>query len=294
MEEKLIDCKLYGGKSLFSSKRNPYELRKIYCTNCENCPLYKNRKECLHADKGTFVKCPYGRVETSKGPTARAKSYNELRLKYDEMPNNLKSALDACSAMFGLIGDYFFVNPAYADIKYNEEENKLHMAKPELNFYREIFVYKKELLTEEFLNELFSYQPRTIFEYSIIKEYQDKIVPAIKSDLVSAMPELAKKLGIESVSHVGMLAKLKSLKPNIEVNLNGIKDNGAVFKGFYDGKYITVQAKNVVDRTFRSKFYSIFIGEPIGDVKFVPDDELYVEVLDDAWTLPDTVYKRKD
>lgn len=43
----LIDVYLTGGKSIFGGKESPLEAHEIYCDNCDNCSLYKN-KQCLN------------------------------------------------------------------------------------------------------------------------------------------------------------------------------------------------------------------------------------------------------
>lgn len=291
MEEKIISYELYGGTSIFSSQKAPYELRKIYCSNCDKCPLCKDRKECLYASKLTTGKCPYGRVESQRGKSSRSKSYYDLKYEYDNVPQELKAVLKGCSAMFGEIGDYYFLNPVYVNIQFDNERNKLIVSDGYISFYHNISIYKKELFTKEFWKELFNFKPKNLFG-STISEYYREIIPAIKNDILSTAPELAKELEIEPISHVGMLAKLKSLKPNIEVKLEGLGTYD-IIKGLFDGECITVKAENVVDSAYGKSGCSCFIGKPVGDVKFLVDDTVYVKVLDEAWTTPNTIYKRE-
>lgn len=61
----LIDVYLTGGKSIFGGKESPLEAHEIYCDNCDNCSLYKN-KQCLnHCTPFALPHCKMGRYKRS-------------------------------------------------------------------------------------------------------------------------------------------------------------------------------------------------------------------------------------
>ena len=78
----LIDVYLTGGKSIFGGKESPLEAHEIYCDNCDNCSLYKN-KQCLnHCTPFALPHCKLGSVINTKGYTSRAKKYSDFKSKY--------------------------------------------------------------------------------------------------------------------------------------------------------------------------------------------------------------------
>lgn len=78
----LIDVYLTGGKSIFGGKESPLEAHEIYCDNCDNCSLYKN-KQCLnHCTPFASPRCKLGSVINTKGYTSRAKKYSDFKSRY--------------------------------------------------------------------------------------------------------------------------------------------------------------------------------------------------------------------
>lgn len=72
----LIDVYLTGGKSIFGGKESPLEAHEIYCDNCDNCSLYKN-KQCLnHCTPFALPHCKLGSVINTRWALSN-------NLKYD-------------------------------------------------------------------------------------------------------------------------------------------------------------------------------------------------------------------
>lgn len=102
-------------------KKSPYELEKVFCTNSENCPLFKAHK-CIRAERLGGCTCKYCEVETKRGSSSRSKHYSDL--KYEYTHDNFNSHSLYVPKLFP-IGDEYFLNLNWRDIKYDEEHNTI-------------------------------------------------------------------------------------------------------------------------------------------------------------------------
>ena len=287
-EGKVINYSLYGGESIFKGvKKSPYELETTYCTNCENCKLYK-RGSCLKVGRLITGDCPYGNKVVTVGKSPQAKSYYDLKHKYYSYPEEIRSCLKDCKDYIAEIDDeYIFLNINYIDI-YKKEDDILFLGcwinAPDGYerltssglLYTQGAVVKKELLNVNNLRKLLETKPRSLMGGEI-KDYQEKIVPLLKESILRIFPDMAKELGIEKVSHIGMKALLTTLTPNITFRVDN-KDY------YWDGEYVTADVKNV----------SVFsrIGAPVGNVTLKASNTYTVKIEDESWCNENTIYVR--
>ena len=239
MEENKIHCMLYS-----SLKKNAVERAEIiYCDSCDKCSLYKQGK-CLRVRKFlSYNECEYGRTDSVQGYSPRAAKYYEFHNKYkqDEVFGKLK---EAYGPMIAKIGDYYFVDNKYTTITdYTaEQKNKLQFyggrwfKKKGLEEYYYLsqsmfsssggFVRKEDLedLSEDgILYYLFHHWPRTIFDGTKIKDYQEKTLPDLCMSFRKLAPDLAAKFFAAypdfdyKPNYIGKKAFVRSVKDGVVI-----------------------------------------------------------------------------
>lgn len=288
-EGKVINYSLYGGDSIFKGvKKSPYELETTYCTNCENCKLYK-RGLCLKVGRLITGDCPYGNKVVTVGKSPQAKSYYDLKHKYYSYPEEIRSCLKDCRDYIAEIDDeYIFLNVTYIDVAIKDDDIRFLGTWVETPagytkltssgfFHTKGTVVRKKLINKENLDKLLNYHPYALMGGEI-KDYQEKVVPLLKENILRIFPDIAKELGLVEVSHVGMMAVLKTLNPNITFTT----DNHKTY--LWDGEYIISDVKNFY-------IYSP-LGDAIGDIKLKPNDDTTIKVEDESWCNNDTIYTR--
>lgn len=288
-EGSIINYSLYGGDPFFKGqKKEPYELETTYCTNCQNCKLFK-RGICLRVGRLVSGDCPYGKKVITEGSSPRSKSYYDLKHKYYSQKENLRSKLKSCGEYIAQIDDtYVFLNIPHVEvIKTDIDEIRFYGPYPTLpdNYMKLTYrgfisnegaVVEKKLLNESNILSLLEMRPHS-FMGGEIKDYQKDIVPLLKEAIIYQLPEIADKLGLKQISHVGMKAKLETLNPNITFTYNNKKY-------YWDGEYVTTDAKNL------SIFSCCF--EPVGEVKMKLKDSIAVVVEDESWCNKNTIFVR--
>ena len=107
-EFQKINVALYGGKGIFGGRETPLEADIIHCDKSDVCSFYKQQK-CLNLRSPLSPYCKFGKRQTVKGYTSRAKKYYTFREKYtkDEVYSKLKYPQDWAVAS---IGDYILLN----------------------------------------------------------------------------------------------------------------------------------------------------------------------------------------
>ena len=288
-EGSVINYSLYGGDPFFKGqKKEPYELETTYCTNCQNCKLFK-RGICLRVGRLITGNCPYGKKVITTGSSPRSKSYYDLKHKYYSQEENLRSKLKSCDEYIAEIDDeYVFIDIPHVEVVETDRgEIKFYGPYPNLpeNYVKlthrgfissQGAVIKKEKFNASNISELLNLKPHS-FMGGEIKDYQKIIVPLLKEEIINQLPEVADKLGLKQLSHVGMKAKLETLNPNITFTY----DNK---KYYWDGEYVIADGKNI--NWFNWKF------EVVGNVKLKLKQSVDVIVEDESWCNKNTVFVR--
>ena len=268
--------------------KDSYVLETTYCTNCQNCKLFK-RGICLRVGRLITGNCPYGKKVITTGSSPRSKSYYDLKHKYYSQEENLRSKLKSCDEYITQIDDtYVFLNIPYVEvIKTDVGEIRFYGPYPTLpgNYTKltckgfisnDGAVVEKKLLNESNISDLLEMRPHS-FMGGEIKDYQKDIVPLLKEAIIHQLPEVADRLGLKQSSHVGMKAKLETLNPNITFTY----DNK---KYYWDGEYVIADGKNI--NWFNWKF------EVVGKVKLKLKQSVDVIVEDESWCNKNTVFVR--
>jgi hypothetical protein len=305
--EKLIDAKLYGGPiGLFGRSKNPYSLDLVFCSKPDSCPLLK-KKTCIMSGRTFFereVSCPYCRTESKKGTGYRSKTYAALNAEYHSLPKDVQGALRTFDGHYAEIGDRCFINlpcvnffvsdgspvrvSGYADDEPKEGETET----------RGGAMIAKSLFTKELFESLRRLDVRKGFQYDPFPEYAKTEFPDFMAEIALEYPGTAARLGIrkEEVSYVGMMGRLNTLKPGIDVS---IPLHGFSFKAHWDGRRLTVAGPDVpkaVDRDLTDpSSRSVGTVDPSSSIVFIPKPDLFVEIESNDWVGPNTeIRSRKE
>lgn len=303
--EKLIDVKLYGGKTIFSKTRYPFSMEKVFCKKSDECPLFKKR-ECLIAHRvfGGRPECPYGRTESKEGPSCRSQRYRDLEREYDALPKEIQSPLRLAEDSYAEIGDFVVLNVRYVKFELDKATGALSVHS--CDYYPDDYskvtikesrcVIKKEAMTKELFESICSLDPYAGFGNGRIAEFQKNVIPELKSEIARSYPKTAERLGIKAseVSFVGQLGLLSTLKPGIEVTI-GDKDG---LTGTWDGKEFSVSNPKVIEEMFGLPYkngWRLYPG-PLasGKLSFVPNEDVWVRIKSDDWILPTSEIRKSD
>lgn len=276
-----ISTRLYGGKSIFFKGTNPYELEIRKCEKVSSCSLYK--QGMCSATKRLSNGCP-NIITTCQRAGYRSQKGQELHLQANKAAKD--NTLKDFDGHFWIVGDEYYFHIPYLNLLKHKELGGYFPSYKVYNYSQENYVslgenfkIPKEEATKDFFDIIFSAQPRAIFG-GTINDYQEKIVPRLKIDILKTDAELAKNLGIENVNYVGRLAVLKTLKPGITV-----WDKDKKYHLYWDGETIEVLNSEILcSISWIGTYHS-------GTVKLVPSDRLVVTVEDNDWVLPTTEFK---
>lgn len=299
MERKLVSENLYGGSSIFDKKKNPFELEKVFCNNSENCPLFKAHK-CIRAERLNSYKCKYCEVETKRGPSSRSSHYFDLKHEYQEDVKNITNCILYIPKFFP-IGDEYFLNLRWRDIRYNEETKSIK--NEDTSMFSGWSLYKdgakkffsKELITTEFLKSLIEADKvghQFLDGWSdITNKYIKDDVEPLKLDIKRFCPDLAKALGIKEINYVGRKALLTTLKPPF--NFKRYKDDNRIFRYNEDGTITAAENISKVVDSWLVGTSGNCVGTVIEEqtkITFKPNPKLAIIVEDNNWVLPDTEF----
>lgn len=251
---KKICINLYGGKPIFGGKEIPQEADIIYCDSSDKCSLFKEGK-CLNCRSPFGDRCNKGKVERVKGYTSRAAKYHSFRSKF--MADETYNKLVYPSAYAAVLDDELWLKLTYVIVYKPDDENKRFTHTNKWGYAMDTMAnrYLHLPLAEadvDFLHNIFSYVPRTIFESEPIKDYPNKVVPNILADLKKAAPDIYGELIAKYPEHdvepnyIGRWAYTKTLKNGAELTdchgNKGILKDGKIYcesftKGFvpFDG-----------------------------------------------------------
>lgn len=211
-----INVNLYGGKSIFGGRETPLEAEVTYCEKYQECSFYKQGK-CFSAGRWK-QDCKYGRKYRERGYTSRARKYYEFKNKWNS--DDSYNKLEEPDNIIGKIGDMFVLNTGYL---YENEGGgyyiDTHFGKSPL-----IYISKKEF-TNDLIKLICDGKPKTIFESSEIKMYQEKIVPRFLYELKTEFKEIYENFIREypeyenkKINFVGRRAYINTLKNGAELS----------------------------------------------------------------------------
>lgn len=237
VDYELINITNYNPKqSLFKASRSDREeIRYWKCCNKENCEAYKNRKCIMFYHPFSCDGCPYGRKEKEVGYTKSSRKCGELerkaREKYPDKFHVLKEQFS-----FAKIGDYILLPITYL----------LNVGNPFMSCDSDFWCDKNKKLislkyyTPEIMKQLCVYQPITLFNRSVIKQYQNEVLPEFLQklkrydnqmfqDLLKIYPEAESKAN--SYSLVGKMALLSTLsKGKVRLGTHLCKWDGEIIE----------------------------------------------------------------
>lgn len=251
--------KFFGGNKKDKAQANQY-----YCSNKDNCSLFKeNQCKLLNLKGFSNEGCIYGENRTLKGFTPMANAFSDWiskMEKYDcgkDIKSNGKGIFE--------IGDYIYLNFSYIDLFKFKNGFKFNMI-------------KKEEFTLELIVELINFKPLTIFDCREIKDYQKKEVPLFVENLKLKFKDLFEQLPQDTkekyiISNIGRKALIHTINKNIEFN---IEDK----KYFWDGERISC------------KNYQSFLFDFKGETELIiyPNKDETLEIKSEYWVNENTRY----
>lgn len=211
---KKINVDIYGGKSIFGGREQPYNVDISYCDKCDNCDFYKNGT-CFNA--GRFKdNCKFGKKENIRGWTSKAKKGREFYSKWknDECYGKLKEP----NQTIGIVDDIVILNIDCMKIN----ENNIPVEDVGFGKTRLSYIQLKEL-TPDLIKQICELRPKTIFGYEPIRSYYEEYIPKFLDDLkrnykdiwnkfVKKYPEYDKE-----INYVGRKAYISSLRNELEI-----------------------------------------------------------------------------
>ena len=204
--ENKISVTVTGGKSIFKNVRDSkYLARVICCDHSSECSFFKEGKCLRKYDTVGRNQCPYGKVLSYEGYTPAARACNEWlhHFRSDEKYGALSNV--GLDRHFGTMGEYYFFDTTYVSYKSrNGEEPKFDTSYSPYDC--NLFI-KKDELSLDWLNELFSFSPRATFGYGEIAAYKKEVVPFLLWEMSNAAPDLYK-------SFIDKFPKYKEVSPN--------------------------------------------------------------------------------
>ena len=286
-----VSVMLYGGKSIFGGKEKPLSADIIYCKAKEACPLYQKKKCICCRNAFDISNCPYGKTETIRGYTSRAKKYSQFRSTYKDDP--LYGALDRPQNVhFRLIGDWCLISlPGLRVDYFDEKPEKLDDIYHRFTGVRKNILYDDPFgfssscwipvsdVDAQTFADLLGFRPRA-FLGGEITSYKEKIVPAFMHELEEHWPEMYEqvceldpKLGELKIDWKGRKAKALTLKQGIELhkgsNVFVLEGDALVCPDYTD---ILVRVNGVEAR-------HAFVSIPL-------TEESAIEVEDNDWVVP--------
>lgn len=262
---KKINVNIYGGKSIFGGREEPYNVDVAYCDKCDKCDFYKNGT-CFNA--GRFKgNCKIGKKENIKGWTSRAAKGREFysRWKNDECYYKLKEP----NQTIGIVEDIVILS--IHDMKLNENNIPVE----DVGFGNGTLSYiPLKDFTPKLIKQICDLRPRTIFYNVPIRAYYDKYIPKFLDDLkrnykkiwnefVSTYPEYDKE-----INYVGREAYISTL------------NNGSELKDCHSNIW-RKEDNEIICYNLRT-FIMLPFGRTPTEVRIKITDDMYCKVTDNS------------
>ena len=261
--------------SLFKAGKSDRERYTVYyCSNCENCDAYKTN-QCILMNGLYGQRCPYGKKISEEGFTKASRKCGDLIAKGKELYSDVKYAMRELNYIC-FIGEYVYLPLPWLDNYANPIREK--------GFFYSDGLMPRSKFTPEFVVELINFRPRALMG-GYITEYASKYLPEFIRQLRRTMPEMYAEVQrvypevdnigtLQNMNFVGKKALVKTLLP-CKVGLCG-----KVHIAEWDGTVI---------RTTGRELGWLLDGNE--DVTIVPNDNTYVQVLENSCVTDETVFE---
>lgn len=164
---KKINVSIYGGKSIFGGREQPYNVDVAYCDKCDKCDFYKNGT-CFNAGrwKGN---CEIGKKENIQGWTSRAVKGREFfsKWKNDECYDKLREPKQKVGIVDGIV----ILNIEDMIIENGQPVEYVHFGSTPLSYL------ELEKFTPELIKKICDLRPKVMFGYEPIRAYYEEYVP---------------------------------------------------------------------------------------------------------------------
>jgi len=174
---EIIDVRIFNpDKSLFKSQLKPAECIIYKCKNKEHCELFKNSKCIL---KKIFSgNCPYGTIETIKGPTKKSKKFYTWLKEHTELYKDYLNLLSGPEKIVCKVGDYYYL--PYAHISF--DSSLPFLAKSTIMSSGMPFIHENDFTVQTILRAI-NHRPHAMLGGEIT-DYQKKRTTYIFKTLV--------------------------------------------------------------------------------------------------------------
>jgi hypothetical protein len=228
VNSKIIYTNIYNpNNSIFkSSKNDRAEMQQVFCSNNENCDLFKDGR-CFLINALSRIRCPYGSYQREQGFTKRANGFSKWISERKEKYKDSLSKLTSASDKMAIIGDYIYFPYPY----FGNYVNPLEIARKG--------IIPKDSFTPDFIVTVFKYRPQALFggeitsfqkeSVPLIATHLKEVFPDIFNEVVKIYPEINNLIG--NYSNVGRKAKLHSLRKGVVIQ----KDKES---WIWDGEYL--------------------------------------------------------
>ena len=220
MENNHINVNIYG----MATRKAPARAEYLYCENCEQCSLYKEKK-CFGVTTFLGRRCPFSHISSvNLGCTTRSTKYVEGKKKVDADPMHSHLSYPRENIYIYTCGNIIFLNLPFIQIKKDSEGNLSVDANSLL--LGNIVGTTKEKLTNKVLNSICSSVPRTLFENSPIKRYKTDDIPNFLIQLKRLLPDVYGRfveeypeytMSFKDINFVGRKAYLSTCCPDPKI-----------------------------------------------------------------------------
>lgn len=260
---KKINVNLYGGKSIFGGREEPYNVDIAYCDKYEQCDFYKNGT-CFNA--GRFKEnCKIGKKENIQGWTSRAAKGREFcsKWKKDEYYRKLKEP----SQTIGIVEDTAIL--CIRDMKLDDNETPIE----DVGFRKTSLSYiKLEKFTPELIKKICDLRPKVLLGYEPIKAYYEEYIPRFLGDLKRNCPNIFNKFVTtypeyrKEINYIGRKAYINTL------------NNGSEIKDYHNNTW-TIEDDEIV--CYKWETWLPFKGSPT-ETRIKITDDMYCKVTDNS------------
>jgi len=276
-------------KSLFKNcKNDKAEVTVYFCSNSEECPLFKNKQCTWHGIIG-WQACPYGEVKSEKGPTKRAKNYHKWIADKKAAYGAIQGQIVAGAPdQLTYIGEYVYVPYAHAALN----NTTVKFIRADNLFLSGIRFILKEDWNVETVKNLVTHRPQALMGGEITsyaKEEVPKFLAHLRfldkplfSEFSKKYPDLIKSYAAQLPEIIGRTALLQTLKPNINIELDGELYH-------WDGVTLTTASrKKLFFLPIKDQNNNTAIESTTLSVK--PSHKAVVKVMDPDWVTSETKF----
>ncbi len=232
---KKINVSMYGGKSIFGGREQPYNVDVTYCDKCGQCDFYKNGT-CFYARR-LGKNCKIGRKEKINGRKSRSLAGREFYSKWTN--DECYSKLEEPKQTLGIVDDTVILN--IDCMKLNE--NNIPVENVGFGLSELSYIPLKDF-TSDLIKQICDLRPRTLFNDGYIRAYYEEYIPKFLDDLkrnykdiwdrfISVYPEYDKE-----INYVGRRAYINSLRDGLKIHGSSsewqIKDDYIICENWRD------------------------------------------------------------